>query len=249
MLAPGTTPPGAVGEPTTRHMVLRGVLHPGDPTPARALAQVTSGLAGYHLGLAMPWIWAIPTTHTQVKAGPQNTGGPPPRQQQHVNCGYHAAHRFLRPVGLSQLLKYPLATTDQEVHQVRTRICEILASAAVDGNLHLQTSDLRETTHADHCERSRIPTQHMQTPPHIACSSLPTPHPVDHTRPQARTAPGPTTRIPPAPKTPDLPFPTPGNPHTPATNLAHATCTPFWNRRTQKTTARIAIFFGHWHHT
>ena len=82
--APGTTPPGAVGEPTTPHRVLRGVLQPGDQAPARALAQITSGRAGYHLGLAMlclsqwikrrwpttvaaPWIWAIPTTHTQVE--------------------------------------------------------------------------------------------------------------------------------------------------------------------------------------
>ena len=60
---------GAVGDPTCPHKVLRG-----EP-PARALAQITSGRAGYHLGLAMlclaqwilhrwqstgtvPWIWA-----------------------------------------------------------------------------------------------------------------------------------------------------------------------------------------------
>ena len=83
MLAPGTKPPGAVEEPTTAHRVLGGVLQPGDQAPARALAQITSGRAGYHLGLAMlclsqwikrrlrsagaePWIWAIPTTLTQV---------------------------------------------------------------------------------------------------------------------------------------------------------------------------------------
>ena len=95
MLAPGTTPPGAVGDPTTQHRVLGGVLQPGDKRPARALAQITSEKAGYHLGLAMlylthwiqrrwpptgtvPWIWAIPTAHTQVEAGPDTRPNPPP---------------------------------------------------------------------------------------------------------------------------------------------------------------------------
>ena len=85
--APETAPPGAVGDPTTQNRVLRGVLQQGDKPPARALAQITSGKAGYHLGLAMvclthwiqrrwpptgtvPWVWAIPTAHTQVEAGP-----------------------------------------------------------------------------------------------------------------------------------------------------------------------------------
>ena len=53
MLAPGAAPPGTVGDPTTPHRVLRGVLQPGDRPPARALAQITSEKAGYHLGLAM----------------------------------------------------------------------------------------------------------------------------------------------------------------------------------------------------
>ena len=53
MLPPGTAPPVAVGDPTTQHRVLRGVLQPGDKPPARALAQISSGTAGYHLGLAM----------------------------------------------------------------------------------------------------------------------------------------------------------------------------------------------------
>ena len=87
MLAPGTPPPGAVGDPNSPHRVLRGVLQPGDKPPARTLAQVTSGRAGYYLELAMlclaqwvqyrwpstgtePWIWAIPTAHTQIEAGP-----------------------------------------------------------------------------------------------------------------------------------------------------------------------------------
>ena len=81
MFAPGTAPPGAVGDPTTQHRVLRGVLQPRDKPPARALAQITSGKAGYQLGLAMlclthwikrrwppretvPWVWAIPDAHT-----------------------------------------------------------------------------------------------------------------------------------------------------------------------------------------
>ena len=53
MLAPGASPPGAMGDPTNPHNVLRGVLQAGDKAPARALAQITYGRAGYHLGLAM----------------------------------------------------------------------------------------------------------------------------------------------------------------------------------------------------
>ena len=94
MFVPETAPPGAVGDPTTQHRILRGVLQPGDTPPARALAQITSGKAGYHLGLAMlclthwiqrrwpptgtvPWVWAIPTAHTQVEAGPDTRPNPP----------------------------------------------------------------------------------------------------------------------------------------------------------------------------
>ena len=51
MLAPGAAPPGAVGDPTTPHKVLRGVLQPGDKAPARARAQITPGRAGYN------WDW------------------------------------------------------------------------------------------------------------------------------------------------------------------------------------------------
>ena len=95
MLAPGAAPPGAVGDPTTPHRVLSGVIQPGNKPPARALAQITSGKAGYHLGLAMlclthwiqphwpptgtvPWIWAILTAHTQIEAGPDTRPNPPP---------------------------------------------------------------------------------------------------------------------------------------------------------------------------
>ena len=95
MFAPETAPPGAVGDPIIQHRILGGVLQPGDTPPARALAQITSGKAGYHLGLAMlclthwiqrhwpptgtvPWVWAIPTAHTQVGAGPDTRPNPPP---------------------------------------------------------------------------------------------------------------------------------------------------------------------------
>ena len=69
MLATGTSPPGAVRDPTTPHRVLRGVFQPGERPPARALAQITSGQAGYHLGLAMlclaQWIQCrLPSTVT-----------------------------------------------------------------------------------------------------------------------------------------------------------------------------------------
>ena len=53
MLAPRAAPPGAIGDPSTPHKVLRGVLQPEDQAPARALAKITSGRAGYDLGLAM----------------------------------------------------------------------------------------------------------------------------------------------------------------------------------------------------
>ena len=94
MLAPGAAPPGAVGDPTTQHRVLRGVLQAGDKPPARALAQITPGKAGYHLRLAMlclthwiqrrwpptgtvPWIWAIPIAHTQIEASRDTLPNPP----------------------------------------------------------------------------------------------------------------------------------------------------------------------------
>ena len=96
MLAPGAAPPAVVGDPTTQDSDLRGVLQPGDKPPARALAQITSGKAGYHLGLAMlclthwlqrcwpptgtvPWILAIPTAYTQIKTGPDTRPYPPPQ--------------------------------------------------------------------------------------------------------------------------------------------------------------------------
>ena len=106
MPAPGAAPPGATGDPTTTHKVLRGVLQPRDQAPARALAQITSRRAGYHLGLAMlclshlikrrwpstrtvPWIWAIPTAHTQVQAGLDTKTTPPKPQHSLLRVPRH----------------------------------------------------------------------------------------------------------------------------------------------------------------
>ena len=191
---PRNCPTGAVGDPTTQHRVLRGVLQPGDKPPARALAQITSSKAGYHLGLAMlcltdwiqrrwpptgtvPWVWAIPTAHTQVEAGPDTRPTPPPRPQQSLTCGYHAIHRVLNRAGLSPKLAYPLPTTDQEVHQIRKLVCEIFAAAAEDGKLLLQTA--RPTTghasvprRADTYTDTAHPTvQSPPMPPPSRCST------------------------------------------------------------------------------
>ena len=209
MLAPGTAPPGAVGDPTTQHRVLRGVLQPGDKPPARALAQITSGKAGYHLGLAMlclthwiqrrwpptgtmRWIWVIPTAHTQLEAGPDTRPNPPPKPQQSLTCGYHAIHWVLSRVGLSPKLAYPLPATDQEVHQIRKLVCEILAAAAEDGKLPLQTA--RPTTgHASAPRRAHTYTDTT----HPTTQSLPMPLPSrcspinPHTPTIKRTPPGP----------------------------------------------------------
>ena len=51
MLAPEAARPGAVGDPTTPHKVLRGILEPGEKAPARALAQSPRG------GRATTWDW------------------------------------------------------------------------------------------------------------------------------------------------------------------------------------------------
>ena len=53
MLPPGAVPRGAIEDPTTLQKVLRGVLQPGDQASARALAQITLGGVGSHLGLGM----------------------------------------------------------------------------------------------------------------------------------------------------------------------------------------------------
>ena len=87
----------------------------------------------------VPWIWAIPTAHTEIEAGPDTRPTPPPRPQHSLTCGYHAIHRVLSRVCLGPELAYPLPTTDQEVHQIRKLVCEVLAAAAEVGKLLLQT--------------------------------------------------------------------------------------------------------------
>ena len=72
--------------------------------------------------------------------GPRHAEKPPSRPQRPLTCGYLAVHRVLRRMGLSAPLKYPLPTTDQEVHQIRTCIRQIRAAAAKDGNFLLPTS-------------------------------------------------------------------------------------------------------------
>ena len=95
---------------------------------------------------------AIPTAHTKIKAGPDRQPNPsPPRPQQSLTCGYHVIHSVLSHVDLSPKLAYPLPTTDQEVHQIRKLLCEILAAAAEDGKLLLRTA--RPTT--DHASAPR----------------------------------------------------------------------------------------------
>ena len=213
MLAPGTAPPGAVGHPTTPHRVFRGVPQPGDTPPARALAQITSGQAGYHLGLAILCLAqtdpAPPAIHGDraLDLGhphrPHTNRGrythaevpPPPRPQHSLTCGYHAIHRVICRVGLSPELAYPLPTTDQEVHEIRKLVCEILAAVAEDGKLLLQTA--RPTT--DHTSAPlRADTYTDTTPPPPRnpgpCPSPLAAHPETQTRPPSRAPPGPATR-------------------------------------------------------
>ena len=105
MLAPGTAPPGAVGDPTTPHRVLRGLLKPGNKHLARALAQITSGQAGYtgdwpcsawpngssaagHPLGPCPGFGPSPAG-TQVKAGPDTRKDPPPRDHSILRVPRH----------------------------------------------------------------------------------------------------------------------------------------------------------------
>ena len=226
MLAPGAAPPRAVGDPTTQHRVLRGVLQPGDKPPARALAQTTSGKAGYHLELAMlclthwiqrrwpptgtmPWIWALPAARTQIEAGPDTRPNHPPRPQQSLTCGYQTIHRVLSRVGLSLELAYPLPTSGQEVHQIRRLVCEILAAAAEDSKLLLQTA--RPTIdHASALRRADTYTDRTQP----TAQSPPMPLP---SRCSAGDPHTPTIAQTPGPRDTGLPYP-PQHQHTPATH-------------------------------
>ena len=52
------------------------------PTPQRALLEASFARCGGGRrapGGTVPWVWAIPTAHTQVKAGPETRPNPPPQ--------------------------------------------------------------------------------------------------------------------------------------------------------------------------
>ena len=204
MLAPMTAPPGAVGDPTTPHRVHQGRPSAGGQAPSPRPGPNHLRASGLQPGTchALPgpmnpvplaihgsWIGAIPTAHTQIKAGPDTRKDPPARPQLSLTCEYHAIHRVLSRVGLSPELAYPLSTTDQEVHQIRKLVCETFAMAAEDGKLLLQNA--QPTTDNASCKRTHTPTQH--TPPH-PCPSPLAAHPETHTRPPSRAPPGPATR-------------------------------------------------------
>ena len=238
--------------PTTPHKVLRGVLQRGGKPPDCALAQISSGRAGYHLGLAMlclaqwiqrrwqstgtvPWIWAILTAHTQIEAGPETQKDAPLGPQHSLTCGYHAIHMILRRGGLSPELAYPSPTTDQEVHQIRMLVCEILAAAAEDGKLLLQTA--RPTTdHTSALLQADTYTDTTHRPGAIPAPAPPLPLPTRrpthahhrvhpraprHGKQQHRPATDPPAGHP-------SPPPTPGSPHTPTARspTPHGTPTP-----------------------
>ena len=112
-------------------------------------------------------------------------------------------------MGLTPKLAYPLPTTDQEVHQIRKLVCEILAAAAEDGKLLLQTA--RPTTgHASAPRRADTYTD--TTHPTAQSPLMPLP---------SRCSPGdphtPTIARTPGPRDTGLPHP-PEHQHTPATH-------------------------------
>ena len=131
-------------------------------------------------------------------------------------------------MGLSPKLAYPLPTTDQEVHQIRKLVCEILATAAENGKLLLQTT--RPTTgHASAPRRADTYTDTThptaRSPPRPLPSRCPPGDP--HTPTIARTPGHPDTGLPQPPEHQHMPAthppaghpsppPTLDNPHTPA---------------------------------
>ena len=195
MLAPGAAPPGAVGDPTSPQRVLRGVLQPGDkpPYPRPGPNHLREGGLPPGTGHALPdpldpaplanhGDGALDLGHPHRphtnRGGPGHAVKPPPPRPQHsLTCRYHAIHRVLSRVGFSPELPYPLPTTDQDVHQIRKLVCEILAAAAEEGKLLLQTT--RPTTdhasaplRADTYTDTTHPTaQSPPMPPPSRCSA------------------------------------------------------------------------------
>ena len=189
---------------------------------------------------AAPWIWVIPTAHTQVEAGPDRRKDPPPRPQQPLTCGYHAIHRVLRRMSLSPPLKYPCPSSDQEVHNMRTHICKILAAAAMDGEILLRISrPTRDPKCTPLQADTNTDTLHA-TPPHTPYPRLPSPHPVAHTRPPARTAPVRATQDPPPARTPT---------HTRHRRPCHASLAAPHSRQPTNTRHKELYAPGHTHPT
>ena len=145
---------------------------------------------------------------TRKLAGPDTQKDPPRKPQHSPICGCHALHRILRRVGLSPELVYPLPTTEQEVHQIRTLVCYILAAAAEEGKLFLLTP--RPTTdHTSAPLQADAYTDTTHTPAKSPPLPLPPRYPAGpHTPTSART---------PGPRNTGLPQP-PKQPHTPATD-------------------------------
>ena len=112
-------------------------------------------------------------------------------------------------MGLSPELAYPLPTTDQEVHQIRKLVCEILAAAAEDGKLLHQTA--RPTT--DHTSAPlRADTYTDTTQPPAQSPPMPLPPRCPSGDPHT-----PTIACTPGPRDTGLPDP-PKQQHTPATD-------------------------------
>ena len=138
--------PRTVGECINPHEVLRSVLQPGDrgpanTDPARARVQITFGEVGYHLGLADHGCNALNLRHTHRphtdRSRPRQTERPRPvaTRRPHLRLMRHPKESLAcRPFSSPE---YPSLTTDQEVHQVRTRICKILSGAAVDRKIYV----------------------------------------------------------------------------------------------------------------
>ena len=231
--SPQGSPPAGGPKPGPHHPIPRPGLSDlwsgGLPPRARHSLPVAMDQAAWLTTGAAPRIWAIPTAHTQIEASRNTRKDPASRPQQRLICGYHAVHRVLWRVGRNAPLRYPLPTTNKEVHQVRTHICRILAAAVVDGKLKLQTS--RPTP--DHtCTPPRANTsadaEHANDNPHhlpFPSQSPPSgPHsPSGHSPMQAQrqdpTAP-PESQPTPATDSRTMRDPPPsasGNPHTAAT--------------------------------
>ena len=220
MLAPGAAPPGAVGDPMTPHRVLRGVLQPGDKPPARALAQITSGKAGYHLGLAMlclthwiqrrwpptgtvPWIWAIPTAHTQIEAGPDTRPNPPPADRSTPSpAGTTPSTGSSAAWVLAQSWHTPFPPLTKRSTRYASSSAKSLPRQQKTASFSSKPPGLQLTTQARRGERTHTPTQH--TPPHKPrpCPSPLAAHPETQTRPPSRAPPGPATRACPPSRTP-----------------------------------------------